>query len=331
MTVVAPPGPPPTDAGAPTLGTVFDSLPPIELLGIHTVFDGESVLDGLNLAIAPGRITVLAGPSGVGKTVAIKHMMGLLEPTAGTVLLGGRDAAGMTLAERQAFLSDVSLMQQGRSLFQCGLFGSLSVLENVAHPLRHRRRLDEDDILARSHEMLARVGMARYERLMPADLSGGMSRRVAAARALVSDSPVVVMDDVNSGVDGIRREHLTELIAERQSETRASFLVTTHDAAIARKLADVLAVMKDGRVESRGTPAEVLGPTGFAFAFFSRERTGRALGPDFNVRAAVIAAANGETTFESSRLTPVLHLMLAWLVMGLPPAMIVSLLAICAR
>lgn len=258
-----------TALALPALPEAHTTPAPLELVDVVSILKGRVVLDGVNLALTPGRLTVLIGPSGAGKTVCVKHLVGLMTPARGQALSEGRDLAFIDYRARREMRHELSLMQQGSTLFTCGLFGNLDVYENVAYPLRRRESWDEDELDDRVWTLLDRVGLAGHAYARPHMLSGGMARRIALARALVSRSPVTIIDDLDSGVDGVRLTALADLVHEHQRETGCAMLVTTHDEGLARDLGDELAVLHRGRIDQLGPPAEILDQPGFAAQFMS--------------------------------------------------------------
>lgn len=233
--------------------------PPVELSGVVKKFEGVPVLDGVDLVVPRGAITVLIGPSGAGKTLTIKHIVGLLKPSRGRVLVEGKDLARASDDELNALRRNMAVVMQGALPFTCGLFYSLNVYENVAFPLRDRTRWPEERIDRVTMENLGMVGLRDSAELMPDQLSAGMTKRVALARALALDAGLVVIDDFDSGIDGVRLALLTELIHDSQRRTGATYLVTTHDMNAARTLADHAAVIDAGRIVAQGPAGEVLG------------------------------------------------------------------------
>jgi phospholipid/cholesterol/gamma-HCH transport system ATP-binding protein len=225
----------------------------IELIDVVKDFGGVRVLDGANLSVPAGAITVLIGPSGAGKTVTVSHIVGLIQPTTGIVRVGGRDLATLSEAELNELRHDMAVVMQGSLPSTCGLFYSLNVYENIASPLRQRRpRWSPERIHAMTMEHLRLVGLAENVDLMPDELSMGMAKRTAIARALALEAGIVIIDDFDSGIDGVRLALLCDLLRELQSETGATFLVTTHDMVAARKLADHAAVIHEGRIVASG-------------------------------------------------------------------------------
>lgn len=226
----------------------------------HVTIDlgGRRVLDDVTFPIRRGKINVLIGPSGVGKTVTAKTLVKLITPTYGRTLAEGRDLRRMSAREEGEWLKRLSVMLQGPSLFTCGLFASLSALDNVAFPLRDRTRTPEDEILERSWALMRDLGMMRRAHAPIGELSGGELRRVALARALVSESELVIIDDVESGVDHVRLRGMIELIAARQLEQRNTYLITTNEPEVARRLADELIVMRAGRIVEAGGATSIL-------------------------------------------------------------------------
>jgi phospholipid/cholesterol/gamma-HCH transport system ATP-binding protein len=234
----------------------------IELVDVVKRFGAERVLKGVDLAVPQGAITVLLGPSGAGKTVTISHVFGLIQPTSGVVRVEGKDLAELSEDELYALRRRMSAVLQGTLPFTCGLFYSLNVYENVAFALRARNgRWSEDQVHRVTMDHLGMVGLRDRAGDMPDALSAGMSKRVALARALALDARIVVIDDFDSGIDGVRLALLCELIRDMQRRTEATYLVTTHDMAAARELADHVAVIHDGRIAATGTADSVFDST----------------------------------------------------------------------
>lgn len=229
----------------------------IDLAKVVKRFGSERVLDEVNLQVPAGATTVLLGPSGAGKTVTIKHILGLLRPSSGFVRVEGRNLSKMTDDELNDLRQGMSAVLQGTLPFSCGLFFSLDVFENVAFPLRQRTRLTEERIAEVTMARLGEVGLREQARLMPEQLSSGMAKRVALARALALEARIVIIDDFDSGIDGVRLALLCDLIRDTQRSTGATYLLTTHHMEAARKLADHAAVIHEGRVVANGPAAEV--------------------------------------------------------------------------
>jgi phospholipid/cholesterol/gamma-HCH transport system ATP-binding protein len=230
----------------------------IELTGVVKDFRGVRVLDGVDLAVPSGAITVLIGPSGAGKTVTVNHILGLMDPTMGTVSVAGKDLAMLSDTELNELRHGMAAVLQGSLPFTCGLFYSLNVYENVASPLRQRRpRWSPERIDQVTRESLQLVGLAANVNDMPDQLSSGMAKRAAIARALALEAPIVIIDDFDSGIDNVRLALLCDLLREIQREMDATFLVTTHDMSAARKLADHVAVIHEGRIVASGEADEV--------------------------------------------------------------------------
>lgn len=225
----------------------------IELVGVVKDFGPARVLDGLDLVVPRGAITVLIGASGAGKTVTVSHIFGLIQPTMGTVTVDGRDLARLSESELNELRRDMAAVLQGSLPFSCGLFFSLNVYENIASPLRQRRpRWSPERIHRMTMEHLRLVGLAENANDMPDQLSSGMAKRTAIARALALEARIVIIDDFDSGIDGVRLALLCDLLQEIQRDTDATFLVTTHDMSAARTLADYAAVIHEGRIVASG-------------------------------------------------------------------------------
>jgi len=230
----------------------------IELTGVVKDFRGVRVLDGVDLVVPSGAITVLIGPSGAGKTVTVNHIVGLMDPTMGTVRVAGKDLATLSDDELNQLRQSMAAVLQGSLPFTCGLFYSLNVYENVASPLRQRRpRWSPERIDQVTRESLQLVGLAANADDMPDQLSSGMAKRAAIARALALEAPIVIIDDFDSGIDSVRLALLCDLLHEIQREMNATFLMTTHDMTAARRLADYVAVIHEGRIVASGEADEV--------------------------------------------------------------------------
>jgi phospholipid/cholesterol/gamma-HCH transport system ATP-binding protein len=231
----------------------------IELVDVGKKIGGQKILDEVSFAVPRGKITVLIGPSGAGKTVTVKHIVGLTQPYAGTVWVDGKCLARVSEDELNAIRREMAVVLQGALPFTCGLFYSLNVYENVAFPLRERTRWPEERIDRVTMDHLGMVGLRDSAGAMPDQLSAGMTKRVALARALALEARIVIIDDFDSGIDGVRLALLTEMIHDAQRRTGATYLVTTHDMNAARTLADHAVVINAGRIVATGPADEVLG------------------------------------------------------------------------
>jgi phospholipid/cholesterol/gamma-HCH transport system ATP-binding protein len=233
--------------------------PAIQLVDVVKKFGSERILDGVNLSVPPGATTVLLGPSGAGKTVTVKHVVGLIQPTSGVVRVEGKNLSRISEEELNEVRREMSVVLQGTLPFTCGLFYSLDVYENVAFALRSRTRWPEERIDQVTMDHLEMVGLRDRARDMPDVLSAGMSKRVALARALALEARLVIIDDFDSGIDSVRLALLCELIRDVQRQSGATYLVTTHDMTAAQTLADHAAVIHEGRIVASGEADEIFG------------------------------------------------------------------------
>ena len=221
----------------------------VELRGVTKSFGDLRVLDDVSLSVAGGRSTCILGRSGTGKSVALKHIVGLIHPDAGTVLIEGVDITGLT---GQA-LSKVR--QRIGFLFQnAALFDSISVGENVAFPLRRHTRLRDGEIRARAHDLLARVGLDREYDKMPADLSGGMRKRAGLARALSLEPAILLADEPSAGLDPVTAGEIDELLVALKQQASTTLVVVTHNIPSARRIGDDLVFLHEGRIIEQGPP-----------------------------------------------------------------------------
>lgn len=224
----------------------------IEFIDVHKAFGRNKILKGLNLGLPEGKISMILGPSGTGKSVCIKHMVGLLYPDDGDVLIHGESVPN--LRDEELF----EMRKKFGVLFQDGaLFGSMNLLDNVAFPLRQHTDRSEDEIMEIVNARLAEVGLTDAGDKMPNELSGGMRKRAGFARALVLDPDIVLFDEPDSGLDPVRTALLCELIQEIHEENGGAYTVITHDIMSARRVAEYIAVLWRGRIVEAG-PAEEL-------------------------------------------------------------------------
>lgn len=225
--------------------------PIVRIVGLCKSFAQEDVLHSVDIVFPKGECTVVLGPSGSGKSVMLKHLLGLLLPDKGEVWF--EDNRVDMLAESEL----APIRRQFGYLFQNGaLFDSMNVRENIAFPLREHTDLSADQRLFRVKEVLDMVGMIESISKMPAELSGGQQKRIALARAIVLQPKVVLYDEPTTGLDPIRADSINDLIIKLQRELSITSIVVTHDLASAFKIADSMVMLYDGRVEMTGTPQE---------------------------------------------------------------------------
>ncbi|MGA3326698.1 MAG: ATP-binding cassette domain-containing protein [Terriglobia bacterium] len=230
--------------------------PYIEFRHVYKAFDEQPVLDDVTFDVRRGEMVAILGRSGVGKSVTLKHILGFLKPDAGQVLVVGRDVS---------VLSEEELMDVRRRVtmvFQSGaLFDSLTVGENVAYPLRERAlrglAVSEDEIQQRVDNLLKDVELEGMGDLAPSDLSTGMKRAVAMARALAAEPECILYDEPTTMVDPLMAQTLSDLILKVKQKTGLTSIVVTHDVKLARKLADRVVFLVDGRVAFFGSMQEM--------------------------------------------------------------------------
>jgi phospholipid/cholesterol/gamma-HCH transport system ATP-binding protein len=242
----------------------------VEFIDVVKAFGRNRVLNGLNLGLPDDQISMILGPSGTGKSVCIKHMVGLLYPDEGDVLVHGESVPNM---------KDDDLFEMRKKfgvLFQDGaLFGSMNVFDNTAFPLRQHTDKGDDEIDDIVNRRLKEVGLAGAMDKMPNELSGGMRKRAGFARALVLDPDIVLFDEPDSGLDPVRTALLCELIQEVHEENGGAYVVITHDIMSARRVADYIAVLWKGRIVESGPASELFNSDNqFVRQFLSGEAQG---------------------------------------------------------
>ena len=230
------------------------STPVIRIHDLHTRFGRTVIHRGIDLDVPAGEIVGLVGGSGSGKTTLLREIVGLLEPTSGSVELFGQPVLGADASTRRA------VRRRFGMLFQQGaLFSAFSVFDNIAFPLRELRTLDEDLIRALVFMKLGLVELApEHAALMPAELSGGMIKRVALARALALEPELLVLDEPTAGLDPDLADNFVKLIRMLQRELGFTVIMVTHDLETLAGLATRVAVLAEQRIVAYGTPAEVL-------------------------------------------------------------------------
>jgi phospholipid/cholesterol/gamma-HCH transport system ATP-binding protein len=252
----------------------------IQLEDVHKAYDGTPVLRGVTLDVYAGQTLCIIGGSGCGKTVTLKHLIGLTAPDSGRVLFDGRDVAEMTPKERVRMQTRFGMVFQGGALFD-----SLNVGENVAFPLWAHTRLGEHEVRERVAQKLAVVGLRDVETKKPAELSGGMRKRVALARAIALDPEIVLFDEPTTGLDPVSADVINELILRTQRALNTTAVVVTHDMASVNKVADRVVMLFEGRLIIDGSPGEIRASTDAIVRRFIEGRADETFAPVNHIRS----------------------------------------------
>ena len=215
----------------------------IRIEGVHKSFNGLEVLKGVDLSIREGEVITILGGSGVGKSVLLKLITGLEKPDRGRILVYGKDIVRMDEEGLIPIRRKMGMLFQGAALFD-----SLTAGENVAYPIREHFNLPEQEIQRRVREKLRLVGLEGVEDKMPAELSGGMKKRVALARAIAIDPEIILYDEPTTGLDPANAKRIVQLIAKLQKALRTTSIVVTHDLQSAFAISDRLALLHKGRI-----------------------------------------------------------------------------------
>lgn len=227
------------------------STPKIAVIDLWKSFQGRDVLRGINLEIAAGESLVIVGGSGAGKSVLLKHLIGLIQPDRGHIVVDGEDLAcaskGVCLALRRKF---------GMSFQEGALFDSLNVFENIAFPLRRHTQMGPKEIAARVRECLALVHLEGVEQKWTNELSGGMRRRVGFARAIALSPEILLFDEPNTGLDPITAAAIDRVIVEMRENLPVTMVTITHDMKSAQRIADRIAMLRAGQIVAAATPEE---------------------------------------------------------------------------
>lgn len=231
--------------------STYAQSPIIEFKDVSIAFGTNKVLQGFNLAINEGETITIIGGSGTGKSVALKLFLGVLRPDRGHITFEGNDVTTMKEKELIAMRKKIGMLFQGSALFD-----SLNVRENIAYPLREHFDYSETELRTRVAEKLKLVGLPGIEKMMPADLSGGMKKRVGLARAIASDPRLILYDEPTTGLDPTNTHRINLLIREMQKKLKVTSIVVTHDMDSAFQVSDRLALLKDGKICFVGTVNE---------------------------------------------------------------------------
>jgi phospholipid/cholesterol/gamma-HCH transport system ATP-binding protein len=220
--------------------------------GLRKSFGSQVVLNGVDLEVRKGESIAVLGRSGTGKSVLLKVLIGLHKPDGGQILVFGKDLATLNEHELNEVRKRIGFLFQ-----QSALYDSLDVCENVAFPLRRHTKMNGAERVKKVRELLAAVGMEETISKMPAELSGGMQRRVGLARALALDPEILLFDEPTSGLDPITAAEIVKLIAEQKQKRGVTGIVVTHDIHSAKSFVDRLVVLNEGRIVMQGTYAEL--------------------------------------------------------------------------
>lgn len=237
------------------------SLPPqtkddpihVRIVDIHKSYGEQHVLKGVSLDIHRGKTNLIIGPSGSGKTVLMRQLIRLEKPDSGKLLVNGIDFAKLEGLELAAMRRTFGMVFQ-----MSALFDSMTVFDNVAFPLREHTRLSRKDVRDRVMARLSALGVAAAAHKLPAELSGGMQKRVAVARAMIMESEILIYDEPTTGLDPITTEMVDDLIVEAEEMFGVTSIVISHDMASVMRIANYLSFLHEGRIVASGTKAELM-------------------------------------------------------------------------
>ena len=225
-----------------------DAPAEIAVKGLCKSFDHRPVLSGIDLRIRRGETLAVLGRSGTGKSVLLKLIVGLQQPDSGSIQILGKEVTGMGMEQLNEVRKKIGFVFQ-----QAALYDSLTVEDNVAFSLTRHTKMPAGERQARVLELLGQVGMEQHSRKMPAHISGGMQKRVGLARALALDPDILLFDEPTAGLDPITAAEISELILSLQERRKRASIVVTHDLPSARRIADRLALIQEGRILLEGT------------------------------------------------------------------------------
>lgn len=221
----------------------------IDIVALEKSFKGVKILDGINLRLPAGMITVIIGPSGTGKSVLLKQVLGLIKPDAGQILIGGTDIITMNVFALNEVRKNFGVCFQDAALFD-----SMTVGQNIGFPFKIHTKLPKEEIGERVADLLKEVGLSGIENKMPSQISGGMRKRVGLARAIALNPKVLLFDEPTTGLDPVMSNAINVLIRDVQRKTKATSLVISHDIQGALYLADYMAMLYQGKIVFAGEP-----------------------------------------------------------------------------
>lgn len=224
----------------------------IKLVDVHKSYGKQKVLDGLSLTIEAGKTTVIIGRSGGGKSVLLKHIIGLIKPDSGHVLIEETDIIGLSEKDLNEVRKKFGMLFQ-----EAALFDSMTVGENVAFPLREQTKLKDQEIRQIVADRLRAVGLSGVEEKMPSELSGGMRKRVGLARAIALHPQIVLFDEPTTGLDPVMTEAINQLIIDTQKNFNLTCVVISHDIQSIFRIGHKIAMLYEGRIIEYGTPEEI--------------------------------------------------------------------------
>lgn len=225
----------------------------LRIQNLRRSFNGQEVLKGVNVEIPRGQITIIIGGSGCGKSVLLKHLIGLLHPDEGQIILEGINLVALEGEDLRKVR-----MRYGMLFQDAALFDSMNVYENIAFPLREHRKYSEERVTQLVQEKLREVGLPGIEKKFPSELSGGMRKRVGLARAIVLNPEIIMYDEPTTGLDPIMSRSIDDLIVETQQRLQCTTIVISHDIRATLRIANKIAMLHDGRIIAEGTPEEMV-------------------------------------------------------------------------
>ncbi len=228
----------------------------IRLIGVEKSLGGQKVLRGVTLSVHPGKLTTIIGPSGEGKSVLLKHMIGLLKPDRGEVWVGNEEISRLKGEALNTVRKRFAMLFQGAALFD-----SLTVTDNVAFPLREKLHLPEDQVRQRVRERLEQVGLAGMGHKYPSELSGGMKKRAGLARALVMEPEIILFDEPTTGLDPLMAHAIHELISTTQKRFGFTAVMVSHEIPEVFLISDYVAMLKSGRIAVMAAAEEFVNTT----------------------------------------------------------------------
>ena len=232
------------------------STPPpeaaVQVRAVHKAFGAQRVLDGIDLEVAQGETLAILGQSGTGKSVLLKLLIGLQQADAGSIRIHGTELVGIAMKPMQELRQRIGFVFQSAALYD-----SMTVAENVAFPLKRHARLSAADCRTQVQQLLASVGMEEALDKMPDQISGGMKKRVGLARALALSPDILLFDEPTTGLDPITAAEIGELVLKLQRERKVASIIVTHDVQVAQRVANRLALLRDGRIVITGSFADL--------------------------------------------------------------------------